>query len=110
MILSGGNLLTDSTGQILKIGDFGAAARIWERDKFYHLAGTCPYMAPEMVHANRDKGRYYDAKCDVWSIGCVVIEMATTRPPWVQENKRNSRWEILYMVSPRILQATCYCS
>lgn len=94
----GGNLLTDFTGRILKIADFGTAARLVDCHKFLCLAGTYPYMAPEVVRA-KEGGRGYDAKCDVWSVGCVVIEMATTRPPWVLENQRNHRWEILYRVS-----------
>lgn len=98
--LKGGNLLTDLTGRILKIADFGAAARIVDRHKFHRLAGTYPYMAPEVVRAK--EGRCYSAKCDVWSVGCVVIEMATTRPPWVQENQRNHRWEILFRIGQSV--------
>jgi mitogen-activated protein kinase kinase kinase 1 len=89
--------LTDLTGHVLKIADFGAAARIADLYKFCCLAGTYPYMAPEVVRAK--EGRRYGPKCDVWSVGCVVIEMATTRPPWVLENQQNNRWEILYRVS-----------
>ena len=92
-VLSGGNILLDRTGLVLKIADFGAAARLWDHHKFHQLAGTPPFMAPE---AARAKG--YDAKCDVWSMGCVVIEMATTRPPWVQENCPISRFAILFQV------------
>lgn len=87
--LKGGNILIDRAGKVLKIADFGAAAHMKDRHKFHRLAGTPPYMAPEVVRANEAQG--YGVECDVWSLGCVVIEMATTRPPWVQENRRNNR-------------------
>ena len=93
----GGNILIDRAGKVLKIADFGAAAHMKDCHKFHRLAGTPPYMAPEVVRANEAQG--YGMKCDVWSLGCVVIEMATARPPWVQENRRNNRWEILYKVT-----------
>ncbi len=95
-LLPGGNILTDLTGKILKISDFGTAAKLVDGHKFHLMAGTAPFMAPEVVRAN--KAQRYGAKCDVWSVGCVVIEMATTRPPWVQENCRMRRHQIIFKV------------
>ena len=54
-------------------------------------------MAPEVVRAG--PAQRYGLKCDVWSLGCVVIEMRTTRPPWVLPDRTSHRWEILYTVS-----------
>lgn len=28
------------------------------------------------------RGESYGRSCDVWSVGCVIIEMVTTKPPW----------------------------
>lgn len=28
------------------------------------------------------RGENYGRACDVWSVGCVIIEMTTTKPPW----------------------------
>lgn len=28
------------------------------------------------------RGENYGRACDVWSVGCCLIEMATTKPPW----------------------------
>lgn len=28
------------------------------------------------------RGENYGRGCDVWSVGCCLIEMATTKPPW----------------------------
>ncbi|XP_045158733.2 mitogen-activated protein kinase kinase kinase 1-like [Mercenaria mercenaria] len=80
--LKGANLLIDSTGQRLRIGDFGAAARLASRStgagEFQgQLLGTIAFMAPEVL-----RGENYGRACDVWSVGCCLIEMATTKPPW----------------------------
>ena len=39
--------------------------------------GTPYYTSPEVWN-----DRPYDAKCDLWSLGCVIYEMATLRPPF----------------------------
>uniref|UniRef100_A0A0L8FTJ8 Protein kinase domain-containing protein n=2 Tax=Octopus bimaculoides TaxID=37653 RepID=A0A0L8FTJ8_OCTBM len=80
--LKGANLLVDSTGQRVRIGDFGAAARLasqtTQAGEFQgQLLGTIAFMAPEVL-----RGESYGRGCDVWSVGCVMIEMATTKPPW----------------------------
>jgi serine/threonine protein kinase len=39
----------------------------------------CPYcIAPEIVL----KSKELDQSVDIWSLGCIVIEMATNKPPW----------------------------
>ena len=42
------------------------------------MAGSAFWMAPEVVRRRKDIG----AEADVWSMGCVVLEMATGEPPW----------------------------
>jgi len=44
---------------------------------FYLSQGTIAFMSPEVL-----RGESYGRSCDVWSLGCCVIEMATARPPW----------------------------
>ncbi|XP_059155208.1 mitogen-activated protein kinase kinase kinase 1-like isoform X2 [Physella acuta] len=80
--LKGANLLIDSTGQTLRIGDFGASARLASQatgaGEFQgQLLGTIAFMAPEVL-----RGESYGRACDIWSVGCVMIEMSTTKPPW----------------------------
>ena len=98
---TGANILLDSLRFSLRIADFGAAARLRDRKKFHRLAGTPPFMAPEVVRASEMKG--YDLKCDVWSFGCMLIEMATGKPPWVQNGQHYERWVVLYKVIIQIL-------
>ena len=42
------------------------------------MAGSAFWMAPEVVRRHKDVG----AEADIWSLGCVVLEMATGEPPW----------------------------
>ena len=41
------------------------------------IKGTCNWIAPEVL-----TGQPYSARCDVWSLGCLVIEMLTAKVPW----------------------------
>ena len=45
----------------------------------YTLAGTIFWMAPEVIQ-NHNEG--YSAKIDIWSLGCVVLEMFAGKRPW----------------------------
>jgi mitogen-activated protein kinase kinase kinase len=44
---------------------------------------SLPYMAPEVI-----KGEGITEKSDVWSIGCIVIEMLTGKVPWSDLNQK----------------------
>ncbi|KAM8960224.1 mitogen-activated protein kinase kinase kinase 1 isoform 2-T2 [Pelodytes ibericus] len=87
--IKGANLLIDSTGQRLRIADFGAAARLASKGtgagEFQgQLLGTIAFMAPEVL-----RGQQYGRSCDVWSVGCSIIEMSCAKPPWNAEKHSN---------------------
>lgn len=47
------------------------------------MVGTSGYQAPEVIgFVAAAKSRCYDAKCDVWSFGCLVYEMLTGQLPF----------------------------
>ncbi|CAD5111777.1 DgyrCDS1050 [Dimorphilus gyrociliatus] len=80
--LKGANLVVDSSGQRIRIADFGASATLQGDmtglDEFRNeLMGTIPFMAPEVL-----KGESYGRSADVWSVGCIIIQMLTAKPPW----------------------------
>ncbi|KAG7166236.1 Mitogen-activated protein kinase kinase kinase 1-like [Homarus americanus] len=96
--LLGANLLVDSTGQWLRIGDFGTAARMASKSTVTgefqgQLLGTIAFMAPEVL-----RGEDYGRSCDVWSVGCCVIEMATTKPPWGADHVSN-QLKLMYKIA-----------
>lgn len=80
--LKGANLFVDNTGLHLRIGDFGAAACLrngmtYPGEFRGQLQGTLAFMAPEVL-----RGESYGRSCDIWSLGCCIVEMATARAPW----------------------------
>ena len=56
-------------------------SKINKRGLLYTQTGTPYYASPEVWN---DKP--YDAKSDIWSLGCVIYEMASLRPPFRAED------------------------
>ncbi|TID21215.1 hypothetical protein CANINC_003495 [Pichia inconspicua] len=80
--LKADNLLLEPDG-ILKISDFGISKRaknIYTSQSKMNFQGTIFWMAPEII--NDTNGVGYNAKVDIWALGCVVIEMFTGERPW----------------------------
>lgn len=66
---------------ILKLGDFGFARGLIASDLASTLCGSPLYMAPEIL-----RGSKYDAKSDLWSLGGILYEMITGKPPFRAQN------------------------
>ncbi|CAB4254772.1 similar to Saccharomyces cerevisiae YCR073C SSK22 MAP kinase kinase kinase of the HOG1 mitogen-activated signaling pathway [Maudiozyma barnettii] len=58
------------------------------------MMGTPMYMAPESITGSSNKGKF--GADDVWSLGCVVLEMITGRRPW---SNLDNEWAIMYHVA-----------
>lgn len=65
----------------LKIADFGFARSLPATSLAETLCGSPLYMAPEILRYEK-----YDAKADLWSVGAVLYEMMTGRPPFRASN------------------------
>ena len=61
---------------IAKLGDLNVS-KIAKKGLLYTQTGTPYYASPEIW-----KDKPYDAKSDMWSLGCVIYEMAALRPPF----------------------------
>lgn len=66
---------------MLKLADFGFARVLPSTSLAETLCGSPLYMAPEILRYEK-----YDAKADLWSVGTVLYEMATGRPPFRARN------------------------
>ncbi|XP_048233648.1 serine/threonine-protein kinase ATG1a isoform X2 [Ricinus communis] len=73
------NLLLSSNEETprLKIGDFGFARSLTPQDLADTLCGSPLYMAPEIIQNQK-----YDAKADLWSVGAILFQLVTGKPPF----------------------------
>ncbi|KAH0559515.1 hypothetical protein GP486_003972 [Trichoglossum hirsutum] len=81
--IKGANVLVDNKGGI-KISDFGISKRVEASSVLSSgaknrpsLQGSVFWMAPEVV-----KQTSYTRKADIWSLGCLIVEMFTGNHPY----------------------------
>ncbi|XP_016985074.1 mitogen-activated protein kinase kinase kinase 4 isoform X3 [Drosophila rhopaloa] len=81
----------------LKLGDFGSAVKIQAHTtvpgELQGYVGTQAYMAPEVFTKTNSDG--HGRAADIWSVGCVVVEMASGKRPWAQFD---SNFQIMFKV------------
>nr|POE47732.1 map kinase kinase kinase wis4 [Quercus suber] len=98
------NILLDHNG-VIKYVDFGAAKVIAKQGKTviadgpgaHHtsMTGTPMYMSPEIIKGGIPTHARLGAE-DVWSLGCVISEMATGSRPWAN---MDNEWAIMYNIA-----------
>jgi len=63
---------------VLKLADFGCSKRD-DTTQSFTTTGSVLWMAPEVIRGLKGG---HGRKADIWSLGCVFIEMATAEKPW----------------------------
>ena len=78
------NLLIDEAAQKVKIADFGLARSFGLPLKTYtHEVVTLWYRAPEVLLGSK----VYSTAVDIWSVGCILFELAHQKPLFYGESE-----------------------
>eukprot|EP00056_Hartaetosiga_gracilis_P023046 m.34886 g.34886 ORF g.34886 m.34886 type:complete len:400 (-) comp9965_c0_seq1:69-1268(-) len=85
------NILVNTRGDI-KLCDFGVSKKLLTLKKANTFVGTFAYMAPERLQADE-----YNVKSDIWSLGVLLMELATGTYPF----SRSYDGDIVPMVKKR---------
>ena len=72
-----------TSDNVSKLGDMNVS-KIAKAAMVYTQTGTPYYASPEVW-----KDLPYDGKSDIWSLGCVLYEMAALRPPFLGESMKD---------------------
>ncbi|CDS10232.1 hypothetical protein LRAMOSA02908 [Lichtheimia ramosa] len=101
--IKGANVLVDNKGGV-KISDFGISKKVEEDimqvSSAAHrpsLQGSIFWMAPEVV-----KQTHYTRKADIWSLGCMVVEMFTGDHPFPEFSQMQAIFKIGSYTAPNI--------
>lgn len=91
------NIFLTEEGNCLKLGDFGSAVKIKAHTtmpgELQGFVGTQAYMAPEVFTKMHTEG--HGRAADIWSVGCVVVEMASGKRPWAE---LDSNYQVMFKV------------
>ncbi|KAK9805307.1 hypothetical protein WJX73_000155 [Symbiochloris irregularis] len=87
--IKGANILTTKEG-IVKLADFGVAAKLDEERDKQSVVGTPYWMAPEVVEMTG-----LSAASDIWSVGALAIELLTGSPPYGDLHPMSALYKIV---------------
>ncbi|KAL2509793.1 Serine/threonine-protein kinase AtPK2/AtPK19 [Forsythia ovata] len=83
------NILLDADGHAI-LTDFGLAKQLEENTRSNSLCGTVEYMSPEII-----LGKGHDKAADWWSVGILLFEMLTGKPPFIGGNRDKIQQKII---------------
>jgi len=83
------NLLINSKGKV-KIADFGVSKQNQNTAQSAHTwVGTVKYMSPERFETEK-----YNEKCDIWSLGMILLECALGHYPYNLPPDEMNMWNL----------------
>lgn len=103
--IKGANILIDIKGTV-KISDFGISKKESANEpqldqlrsrRRASLQGLVYWMAPEVV-----KQTAYTKKADIWSVGCLIVEMFTGKHPFPDLSQMQAIFKIGTHIKPQI--------
>lgn len=83
------NILLDAQGNAM-LTDFGLAKQFDENTRSNSMCGTLEYISPEIL-----LGKGHDKAADWWSVGILLYEMLTGKPPFVGGNRQKIQQKII---------------
>lgn len=83
------NILVDVDGHAM-LTDFGLAKQFKEDTRSNSMCGTVEYMSPEII-----LGKGHDKAADWWSVGILLFEMLTGKPPFTGGNRQKIQQKIV---------------
>lgn len=91
---------------MVKLADFGVAAKLGggaEGDESLRqsVVGTPYWMAPEVIEMTS-----VTAAADIWSVGCLCIELLTGQPPYFDLQPMSALFRIVQARRPVQMHAT----
>jgi glycogen synthase kinase 3 beta len=85
------NILVDRNKHKLIISDFGSAKQLVKGEpNLAYICSRC-YRAPELIFGATD----YTTQIDMWSTGCVLVEMVNGNPPFLGDSQVDQLIEII---------------
>lgn len=87
--IKSGNILLTKNNESIKLADMNIS-KISKSGLACTQTGT-PYYASPQVWSDLP----YNGKCDIWSLGCVLYEMASFRPPFMASDIPSLRKKII---------------
>ncbi|CAD8180687.1 unnamed protein product [Paramecium octaurelia] len=93
--LKSANVFMNTDGTV-KLGDMNVS-KVARKILLYTQTGTPYYASPEVW-----KDQPYDSKSDIWSLGCVLYEMTTLKPPFRAEDMSGLYKKVVKGFYPKI--------
>ncbi|KAK4259313.1 hypothetical protein QN277_005657 [Acacia crassicarpa] len=79
----------------IKLVDFGLSKHLAESVGNHSLWGNAYYAAPEALRNTKYNSLREASVADIWSLGCVIIEMLSGKHPWPNCEEQQAGWNVV---------------